>query len=131
MAARRSLQTSCSHQLTSCSYLQTSCSHQQTSSGNVPVERILWCLICSFRRRCCSSAWWLLPLPAGLASKLPEDRLAWRGDAPRKGPGGGCLDVPTPPQSSGLSFSATPACATGQREGTGKEKMEGRCENNT
>lgn len=63
--------------------------------GILPEENIFCCLICSFWRRCCRSAWWL-----GLTL---DSRPVWSGTDPSSCPGKPCLI------SVDLSFSAMAA----------------------
>lgn len=49
----------------------------------LPEENIFCCLICSFWRRCCRSAWWL-----GLTL---DSRPVWRGTEPSSCPGNPCF----------------------------------------
>lgn len=63
----------------------------------VPVERIFWWRSCSFWRRCCRRAWWLLLTLVSMATD--------RGIGPRSWVDKPCMTADTPPPSTCLSWS--------------------------
>lgn len=62
-----------------------------------PVERIFWWRSCSFWRRCCRRAWWLLLTLVSIATD--------RGTGPRSWAGKPWMTADTPPASTCFSWS--------------------------
>lgn len=63
----------------------------------LPVERIFWCRSCSFWRRCCRRAWWLMLTLVSMATD--------RGTGPRSCVDKPCMTADTPPLSTCFSWS--------------------------